>query len=205
MSLRIPCEFPGCGRTYKNVKTLKTHTETAHLNNFMKNGNTFTLNQNVKNVPKNLASHLDFEREVKLFTSAHKSNFVICSLNTCSLTDQKFAMILFMLDEQLIDIFVLNETWLNKSHDESLFQHSSYQTFRRDRGSRGGGVMVFVKNSIANTLNSLMIEKEHEIISFTLKPTNSNVISIIACYRPPYTKNEVSFFPNLKNLLQKMI
>lgn len=48
-----------------------------------------------------------------------------------------------------IDIVFVVETWLNCSvSDAELSAEGQYQVFRRDRGSRGGGVLILVKKGI---------------------------------------------------------
>ena len=55
-------------------------------------------------------------------------------------------------------VFTLSETWLRKGVSDSMIQVEGYTVFRRDRSDklrakRGGGLLCFVKESIAaNTI-----------------------------------------------------
>ena len=77
----------------------------------------------------------------------------------------KFHEIVFLLDLQLIDILVINQTLLDQTIDSNLFESSSYQLIRRDRTTGiGGGFMVYIKKSIL--VKSIIIDDVFEIISF---------------------------------------
>ena len=83
--------------------------------------------------------------------------YTFSSFNIHSLLN-KFHEISFILDLQLIDILVLNETWLDQNIDNNLFENSFYQMIRRDRTtSTGGGIIVYIKKSIqVNLLMKLL-------------------------------------------------
>ena len=73
-----------------------------------------------------------------------------------------------------------------------------FPPFRRDRNKRGGGKMVFVRNSIiAKRLESLE-EKESETICIEITISNKRWC-ITFVYRPPQNANKVMFF-NESNL-----
>lgn len=89
-----------------------------------------------------------FEKTATTFLSKHWSNLKIAALNINSI-EQKFVDILFVLNQQLVDVLVIGESKLNERLDESLFQHPSYETLRRDRViSGGGGVLIFIKKNL---------------------------------------------------------
>ena len=68
-----------------------------------------------------------------------------------------------------------------------------FPPFRRDRNKRGGGKMVFVRNSIiAKRLESLE-EKESETICIEITISNKRW-RITFVYRPPQKDNKVMFF-----------
>ena len=58
----------------------------------------------------------------------------------------KIADLHHFLESESPDVLILTESWLDTSIPDSLLVPSqSYHIFRRDRPSRGGGVVLFVK------------------------------------------------------------
>ena len=54
----------------------------------------------------------------------------------------------YFLDTTSPDLLILTETWLDCSIPDSLLvSHYGYHIFRKDRSSRGGGVIVLVKKN----------------------------------------------------------
>ena len=53
-----------------------------------------------------------------------------------------------MLDQRLLDIVICTESWLTPDiYDAEIIPNSlGYTMFRRDMGSRGGGVFILVRN-----------------------------------------------------------
>ena len=49
---------------------------------------------------------------------------------------------------QAFDILTVQETKLDKSFPDSQFAIDGYNMFRRDRKKGGGGIMVYIRNSI---------------------------------------------------------
>ena len=114
----------------------------------------------------------------------------------------KFDEITFILNDQLADILILNETKLDEFDDDYLYQHCNYTSIRRDRLiDRGGGIIVFVKKSIA--LSNINVCDAVEIINLQFKVENSTY-GLIACYRPPHTANELAFFDELEKVTDSL-
>lgn len=80
------------------------------------------------------------------------------------------------------DVAVITETWLTSDITDDCVFPLSFSVFRRDRGSRGGGVAVLLKNNVkAVVLNQI---EDHE--SLLLKITFSSFTFVLcALYRPP--------------------
>lgn len=67
-------------------------------------------------------------------------------LNIRSLISKSDQIQHLLLDSNL-DFLCLSETWLNKNAPSAAVNVSGFKVFRRDRErSKGGGVMVYVKN-----------------------------------------------------------
>ena len=112
---------------------------------------------------------------------------------------KKIADILFLLNGQLVDVLVINESKLNEKHDDSTFEHPCYENYRLDRqNSGGGGVMAYVKKNL--NPSRVTFDEASEIISFVVNIERQQ-IGVLACYRPPYTANETNFFNSMNNML----
>ena len=88
------------------------------------------------------------------------------------------------------DIIALTETFLSEDiSDESLQMQGYYSPFRCDRNRHGGGVCIYVKNSIYAVRCPELENNNLECI--WLKITNNNVNFYFCCvYRPPNSKRE---------------
>ena len=141
-----------------------------------------------------------FEDEVTSVLKDTKNNFKISLLNINGIRN-KFGEIVFILNKQLVDVLVINESKLTPLDDTSMFQHLNYELLRRDRlTDKGGGVLVYVKKSL--TITNLSHDDKNEIIHFYIniehnkRPLN---LGFLACYRPPHAENISSFFSSLNS------
>ncbi|CAH1273383.1 Hypp5110 [Branchiostoma lanceolatum] len=82
------------------------------------------------------------------------------------------------------DIVVGTETWLDSSVGSCEVFPDTYNVFRRDRASRGGGVLVTVKNNIIATHHPEP-DCPCELTWVQVQLANSKSIFIGAYYRPP--------------------
>ncbi len=64
-----------------------------------------------------------------------------------------------------VDIMVLSETWLGRSTPDSYIYMEGYNIFRTDRHAKGGGVAIYVKNSLLATIQlSKSVPKQFELL-----------------------------------------
>jgi len=94
------------------------------------------------------------------------------------------------IDSNDPDIVVLTESWLNSSVPSSLLVScQTYDIFRKDRCSRGGGVCVLVKKHSRLTTKQVSVPPEHhdlEIIVVDLSDSDSILpFRLVVVYRPP--------------------
>lgn len=74
------------------------------------------------------------------------SNISVCLWNSRSLVNKSKLFYPFTISSNL-DIFAITETWCTPEvYNNELF-NSNYSVFRKDRSSRGGGVLLAVNNS----------------------------------------------------------
>ena len=220
MSTRVNCNF--CKKTFANDRTLDTHQRKFHTVEFTRNGINFSLNNQTINssfladyntsiCEKSInradfleTSEIDssiengnFQADIKYYLKNYHSNLSISSLNINSLSD-KFSNISFMLEQQLVDVLILNETKLNSNHDNHYFENAHYDFFRRDRQSGGGGgIIVYVKKTLK--VFNVSIDDKIEMISLIISPRSNINIGLIACYRPPHPDNIPQFFSSLES------
>ena len=83
------------------------------------------------------------------------------------------------------DVIALTETWLNDSvHNAELFD-SRYTVFRRDRGSRGGGVVIANRSALIRSCQRVpALETDGEHIWLRLE-SGGMVLFICVVYFPP--------------------
>lgn len=104
----------------------------------------------------------------------------------------------FYMSQYCFDIFALTETWLDVNSESNRFALPNYKFIRQDRLGRGGGIALYIKNSLKFsqlTLNSNNLEIMG--ISFQIKKRSFAFVSI---YRPP-SSSILNFLEDLENIL----
>ena len=118
------------------------------------------------------AKKLDSKRNFVTFQSvqAHRcknpKNVIIGHLNVNSLRNT------FVAVDELIDVFLISETKVDKSFSNQQFKINGYKIFRKDRDRFGGGLMFYVNEQIPRKVLSLeSIPNDIELIlsEFTVK------------------------------------
>ena len=133
-------------------------------------------------------------------SSAPKNRTVNClSLNARSLTSlhrtntseaeicsnmELFQNLVYPEDNGVIFV---NETWLKKRICDLEILPSGYTIFRKDRTTRGGGVLLGVRISSFKSVREVKHNHDQEIILAEITtPSNSNMKLLpCSCYRPP--------------------
>ena len=77
-----------------------------------------------------------------------------------------------MLNENQIDIIGLNETRLDQTIKDQEIQIDGYQIFRNDRNIDGGGVAIYVKDSLPDVRVKLKCD-ELELLCLEITPSNA--------------------------------
>ena len=95
--------------------------------------------------------------KVKNFRMKHPKNMIIGQYNVNSIRN-KFIEIKPIFDLQLCDILGVSETKLDDSFPLSQFCVENYKLHRQDRNDKGGGIMIYVKDTIPHK-----IVKEYKI------------------------------------------
>lgn len=105
-----------------------------------------------------------------------------------------------LLSNSNLDYLCLSETWLQQS--TPFFPVPGYQCFRRDRvGGRGGGVMIYVKDSIKCERITLDATDTLEHVAINVVLSQQMSFILIAFYRPPSAND--SFYNVFANILKQ--
>ena len=83
------------------------------------------------------------------------------------------------------NIVCVNETWLNGNIDNSEILDSDYTILRKDRETRGGGVLLAIKTDSFKSVREVHQNQYLEIISAEITTSSNSRLLICSCYRPP--------------------
>ena len=108
-----------------------------------------------------------------------------------------------ILRENDIDIIGLSETRLNEHIEDSEVNIAGYCIFRNDRDENGGGVALYVKESLPYPTVKLKSEKL-ELLSIEISPTQAKSFLIVCWYRPPTSRVDEESFENLRDTLKQL-
>ena len=135
---------------------------------------------------------------------SYSRNPIIGYLNINTLQN-KIVGLREMILKAPLDVFCIDETKLDDSFPNAQFLIEDYQfpPFRRDRNSKGGGKLVYVKQGIiAKRLEHLETEICETIcIELTI---SKKKWCILFAYRPP-KQNKVLFFEELSKCLSRIV
>ena len=92
-----------------------------------------------------------------------------------------------------IHILALNEIKLDDKHLEELTDIAGYQQGRLDRTRIGGGVSIYIRESINFRTRFDIPKNDLELICIEIEPPKSKLFLILAWYRPPNTPVDILF------------
>ena len=124
---------------------------------------------------------------------------VLASLNINSLLLHKDELASILL-EKGIHIMALNETKLDKKMPKNILAIPNYKLEREDRNRHGGGVAVYIRDSIKHTRREDIPKSGLELVCVEVQPVKASPFLVIAWYRPP--SEPVASFEKLEQVLQ---
>ena len=104
------------------------------------------------------------------------------------------------LKDQDIDIIGLSETRLDSEITDNEVKIDGYNIFRRDRNRNGGGVAIYVKESLPPPVIKLKSDTL-ELISLEIKQNHAKPFLVVCWYRPPTDGVDDTAFENLRHVL----
>ena len=113
-----------------------------------------------------------------------KTGMVIASLNInglCSHLDE----VQLLVNNLGIQIVALNETKLDSSIAKELTNISGYQQKRLDRTCNGGGVSIYLRDSVRFKPRDNVPVDDLELICIEIEPPKCKPLLVVAWYRPP--------------------
>ena len=121
-------------------------------------------------------------------------NFSRCVLINARSLEPKLQEFRFLLSSGQFDLVLVTETWLSDSTPDSLINNGlPYNIVRRDRGSRGGGLLVAIKDCLNFGSSNLATDVEGLFIDLLEVKTRLILGYIPNSYDYLYVSNMCSF------------
>lgn len=127
--------------------------------------------------------------------------FKIAHLNIRSLVKHIEQFRLYFHKQQF-DIICLNETLLDSTIANHEVKINGYDIVRKDRNRHGGGVAIYIRNSINYKVRDELMQDNLETITVEICKPKSKPFLINCWYRPPDTTLEL--FNMYEELIKKM-
>ena len=90
-------------------------------------------------------------------------------------------------DQEKPHVRYLNETELDLSTSDFLVNADSYQIIRNDRKRQGGGVAVYVHESISYKIRSDLMPDSLEVVTLQIADSKFKPFIVTSLYRPKET------------------
>ena len=100
-----------------------------------------------------------------------------------------------------LDILAINESKLDQRDCDQSVHLKGYNIVRRDRNKHGGGVCVYLRDTISYTRQSELEDEALEIIALQIQKPNSRPFLVASWYRPP--KSPLEHFEKFERFLEK--
>ena len=126
----------------------------------------------------------------------------LCHLNVQSLMSKQDELELTLTIAQRPVILGLSETWLDGSVTDAEVSVPCYATYRRDWGSRGGGVLVYVTDKCRSMRRNDLEEDEVEILWVEVR-MNQRTLLLGNMFRPPNATSSV--LDSLEVMLERAV
>lgn len=143
----------------------------------------------------------DVTRDMINILCSQKNGLKVCHINAQSLNN-KIDEFRFNFENSKADIVCVSETWLRSTTPDSLVSLNGFKTFRADRlrQSHGGGIAIFVKDTIM--CKFILKSDSDDLVEYLFLEILSNGNkSLIGCvYRPDRRINLTNFYNKLESV-----
>ena len=130
----------------------------------------------------------------------HRKGMSFIHLNVRSLLP-KIAELSLILNQTKASILAVSETHLDSSIGDSEVNVKGYTLVRRDRDRNGGGVCLFIRDTISFNVRQDLGEVEFEAVFVDVFFPKSRPILVGVCYRPPSDGN---FLDRLNDIFERL-
>ena len=112
------------------------------------------------------------------------NHLIVGSININSIR-YKFEQLQILVEEN-VDILIIQETKLDESFTDNQFSLNGFsQVYRKDRHGRGGGIMIYVRDTIpSKILNEMKLPNDIEGIFIEINLRNKKWL-VFGTYHPP--------------------
>ena len=134
--------------------------------------------------------------------SCKRKGLKIAFLNIVSLRKHRRELEIVLNDND-IDIIGLSETRLDETVRDSDVNINGYNIYRNDRNTNGGGVAIYVKESLSEPTVKIKSDKL-ELVALEFTPNHAKPFLVMCWYRPPTSGVDDASFENLRDILRKV-
>ena len=134
--------------------------------------------------------------------SCKRNGLKIAFLNIVSLRKHRRELEIVLKDND-IDIIGLSETRLDETVRDSDVNINGYNIYRNDRNTNGGGVAIYVKESLSEPTLKIKSDKL-ELVALEFTPNHAKPFLVMCWYRPPTSGVDDASFENLRDILRKV-
>ena len=118
-----------------------------------------------------------------------KRGFKMLFLNIVSLP-KNIDEIRCSLSKGHIDLIAFNETRLDSTINDDLMHVTRYDLIRKDRSRNGGGVCIYLRNTINYKIRNDLVSSNVEAICIEIIKPQSKPFLVATIYRPPSAPSE---------------
>lgn len=94
----------------------------------------------------------------------------------------KFVLFQSLVYGSSVDCFCFTETWLSSDIGDGEILSCDYKLYRRDRTSRGGGVLIAVSNRISSRLLCASLTQKPFLLNWVWSPS---LLYAVHTFLPP--------------------
>ena len=127
----------------------------------------------------------------------------IAHLNIVSLRKNKLELEVLVNDHKF-DVLGLCETRLNENVQDRELRIDGYEIYRNDRDTSGGGVAMYVNNTLSHHRREDITDPKLEILGIEVTPKHAKAFVILCWYRPPTSDIDNFSFEALAKIIRKI-
>lgn len=107
------------------------------------------------------------------------------------------------VENENLDVLSINESRLDATISNECVALTNYNIIRKDRNRSGGGVAIYIRNTINYEWRPQIIPDEMEAVCIDVMKPNSKAFTILSSYRPPNGDSD-KFYKCLETIIAKV-